>query len=592
MEPSSAAIWCQPRKKPYSSKELPLQELFMTKKLVVPMINRQYEWKDKEVGELWDDFVRFFEEGKYTFRLGSFTLYTNTTTHEQHIYNGQSRTITSWLMLMAAAHKYPLLRKEIFQKLFMDTFYSRTFCRNESMNESYKNIPRLSCVNLHDNNFLLHIANKYTEVNDKDGNIRWEEQPLEDFCKQHDLPAFYRKTEIKNAFDSIQTRMNALNYDDEKMYAYVTYLLCETTVEALVCDDEKYASQIFEWENDRGKRVDPADIVKNSILQRLVKQDDRDTFYEKWERIRTEKNKGRDKGELSGLPLSGVQLLHCAIQCYNDCATPGLVISVQNFNHITDMKCAHRYFKIVDDLLSLLQKIQSDRLGKLLISYKLISPEGYFYCLLPIMNKLGFSASLVTLMTQWGIRRKVNRGRTFNALAYTNAMIFLTNEVLTGKITSLSSFEEQLRMLLKDTVEYSDTPEKFYKNLTEASFTNDNNTPKCYLEYIDIIYNTDTYTPPKDVSLEHIIPIKQEEKCIEVSYLGNMTLLEKKNSKNGHRGNSSIKDAPYDAKKISYEESSFKVARQVAENYKDFTAEHIVKRTEELTRILEESTRL
>ena len=57
------------------------------------------------------------------------------------------------------------------------------------------------------------------------------------------------------------------------------------------------------------------------------------------------------------------------------------------------------------------------------------------------------------------------------------------------------------------------------------------------------------------------------------------TLLEGKNSINGHKGNSSIGCKSYGNKKKSYEESNSKVTRDIAEKYETFEEKNIIERS-------------
>jgi hypothetical protein len=61
--------------------------------------------------------------------------------------------------------------------------------------------------------------------------------------------------------------------------------------------------------------------------------------------------------------------------------------------------------------------------------------------------------------------------------------------------------------------------------------------------------------------------------------IGNLTLLEGKNSINGHKGNSSIGCKSYGNKKKSYEESNSKVTRDIAEKYETFEEKNIIERS-------------
>ena len=51
--------------------------------------------------------------------------------------------------------------------------------------------------------------------------------------------------------------------------------------------------------------------------------------------------------------------------------------------------------------------------------------------------------------------------------------------------------------------------------------------------------------------------------------LGNLTIFEANNSKNGHKGNRSVKDGLFAIKRIQYKESSHKITRRIAE-FTDF----------------------
>ena len=60
--------------------------------------------------------------------------------------------------------------------------------------------------------------------------------------------------------------------------------------------------------------------------------------------------------------------------------------------------------------------------------------------------------------------------------------------------------------------------------------------------------------------------------------IGNLTLIEGKNSDNGHKGNSSLGCKLYDKKKKSYADSSSKITRDIAEKYEIFEEKNIIER--------------
>ena len=55
-----------------------------------------------------------------------------------------------------------------------------------------------------------------------------------------------------------------------------------------------------------------------------------------------------------------------------------------------------------------------------------------------------------------------------------------------------------------------------------------------------------------------------------IFHIGNLTLIEGKNSDNGHKGNSSLGSKTYDKKKISYKGSGCKITRDIVEKFNNF----------------------
>lgn len=72
--------------------------------------------------------------------------------------------------------------------------------------------------------------------------------------------------------------------------------------------------------------------------------------------------------------------------------------------------------------------------------------------------------------------------------------------------------------------------------------------------------------------------------------IGNLTLLEGKNSQNGHKGNSSMGAKTYDKKIESYKGSSSKITRTIVDNYNAFTEETIITRNNQIIELLNDYT--
>jgi hypothetical protein len=96
------------------------------------------------------------------------------------------------------------------------------------------------------------------------------------------------------------------------------------------------------------------------------------------------------------------------------------------------------------------------------------------------------------------------------------------------------------------------------------------------------ITNNDHF-PNLQHDLEHIIPESKKDTLLKnhIYKLGNLTILESKNSDNGHIGNRGIKDSGFDLKKEQYKNSTNKITRELY-NFDKFNEKEIDDRTVEL----------
>ena len=132
--------------------------------------------------------------------------------------------------------------------------------------------------------------------------------------------------------------------------------------------------------------------------------------------------------------------------------------------------------------------------------------------------------------------------------------------------------------------------EQYIAGLKEQSFKN-NKQAKYLLMFLETkkINTSIEVTVPLNYTLEHIIPKKTGSD--EIYFIGNLTLLEGQNSKNGHKGNSSIGANDYAfKKKESYSGSNSLITKELADKYGDFTTESIIERSDLIAKELEEFT--
>ena len=113
------------------------------------------------------------------------------------------------------------------------------------------------------------------------------------------------------------------------------------------------------------------------------------------------------------------------------------------------------------------------------------------------------------------------------------------------------------------------------------------------LLFLETCINTDLHIVSFELTLEHIYPKNDKEKLTNhtlINNIGNLTLLEGKNSDNHHKGNSSLGKKTYDKKKISYKGSCSKITREIPLKFDCFTEETIIERNNQIVKLLNHYT--
>ena len=100
-------------------------------------------------------------------------------------------------------------------------------------------------------------------------------------------------------------------------------------------------------------------------------------------------------------------------------------------------------------------------------------------------------------------------------------------------------------------------------------------------------------TVPLDYTLEHIFSQKHKDElndCNLMNNIGNLTLLEGKNSQNGIKGNSSLGAKSFENKRKHYKDSSSKLTRDIYDKFKKFNENTIKNRSEYLIELIHKYT--
>jgi hypothetical protein len=593
------------RIKPYTSNQQTWNSI-LNNRFRIPMNQREYSWEEKEIVVFLDDLYNTYEEGTYVEKMGSIINLNYDNNNE--IYDGQQRILTTSLCLIVMGDLSPeTLKTEINNLLTINLKLNKLTPELKKMKEDnpdIKLIPKIYCINPVDRKGLVNIYNnkinswaKYI-LNINDFNSFEEEQTYTcnicnvnisrkgDFKKhlirQHKDIYLNDTTDTKlyNAYITIYNYFLLKKYDENKLIDLYHFITEEIDIQYYNCTDPVYVSRIFDWENNRGKIVQSLDIIKNRILVNIP-DGNKEEIYVKWEKLRLKKYKFYNN--------YGKEIFDIAIQVYNNKIER--VIDIETcFKVIIEndtYKKINEFFSIVEKLFEIMDKITLDRYGRLVNNTPNVrlNWEAYKWFLLPIFHKTNnINTDVIKLFTIWYFRNLQFNNLNFNNLTYSNEFIKITNEVLKNKDYD---YYTEINNCLSRNKDNSINEENYKEQLKDMNFKSTKATH--LLLFLETCLTTDLNTVSLEYTLEHIYPQKNIKLLSNQSLMdniGNLTLIEGKNSDNGHKGNSSLGAKPYIKKKPSYAGSSSTITRDVAKKYEDFTEESIKNRNKELVDLL------
>lgn len=596
------------RNKPYTTNQESWNTI-LQKKLRIPMNQREYSWEEKEIIKFLDDIFKIYEEKKYVEKMGSIINLNYNGGND--IYDGQQRILTTILILNVIGCLSPKLKDKINQLLTVDTEIDNLTKEQEQIKEicSVNIIPKIYCINPFDMKGLVNIFNNKIKSwveyvnNIDDFDLLHEDEEYcckicptktsrkSDFIRHiknsHDYLVHDKSSKLYNAFIEIYNHFVLKKYNEQELINLYKFILNDIDVQYYDCNDPEYVSRIFDWENNRGKAVETLDIIKNPILVKIP-DDKKVEVYEKWEFLKHKDNNIYKNN-------FGQKIFDVAIQLYNN-EIKRTTNNEELFKPIIDSKDTYKeinkFFKIVEKLFEIMDKISNDKFGRIInnTSRICLNWEAYMWCLLPIFYKINsINTELIKLMTKWYFRNLQFKTRSFNNLCYSNEFIKISNELL--KDIHYNYYKE-ITDCLKKNKDIIINDENYLQELCSMNFKSTNATH--LLLFLETCVNTDLQTVPLEYTLEHICPQKDKAKLANQSLMnniGNLTLIEGKNSDNGHKGNSSIGCKLYDKKQNSYAESSSKITRNIAENYKSsFEEKEIIERNKNISIQLNEFT--
>lgn len=214
---------------------------------IVPNYQREYVWNDEQVEQLLFDLLDAYNtDNKKAYFLGTIVTYDSGSQFE--LIDGQQRLTTFFVLLCAI--------KRIYIGLGEPTSVIDNLVYSPTMNNDGDVIN------------LYHLQLQYEDA----GNC------LELIEKGEGRPNYLTQSgeRLFDAFKTIQDFLNERFSDLASLKKFVVFLLNKTSFIRIETYDIADALKIFETINQRGKGLDPMDLLKNMIFRQV----DRSKFKE------------------------------------------------------------------------------------------------------------------------------------------------------------------------------------------------------------------------------------------------------------------------------------------------------------------------
>ncbi len=218
-----------------------LNELFKVSSFTIPQYQRAYSWGDLQLEQFLEDLRQQVlvtkKNAEKSYFLGSLLL------HEVgndviHVVDGQQRLTTSVIFIAAALSKYS--DNAFNAKELKKTLLKRSFIHDdEAETQKFKTIAE-------DNNFFRTQVLGLNEANH-----------LTQDSPSADSPSARK---IKNAFDYFHSTI------EESEWADLLKILINAKVMVYSVNSSADATQIFEFQNDRGKKLTDLESLKSYLM--------------------------------------------------------------------------------------------------------------------------------------------------------------------------------------------------------------------------------------------------------------------------------------------------------------------------------------
>ena len=618
----------------------------------IPYNQRNYEWDEKNIDEFIQDLKEAYTDKKFL-TYGTFYMLKeniNSSTTRTTIWDGQQRVITSFLLFSAIKnflnHKIEDLENSEIIKIFKNIIgrienylFKKDFQLKDSerkiAEKEESQIPKLFSVYDTDNKLLRLISNDkindisicYEKYKDTDNKEKYRckncngytnkikdttliKHLLEDCTGtkyKNVLKIYKNKNKDKNNIEPDNNMVLAYNkfinfledeYNDiintenneelNNLYQFIIMFEDKIPHEDYICKTVESASRIFELLNSRGKKLNNESLIRHIAIRDLDPDNQKEGFKKIEELLKFCKEDNECK-KITKNYENIIRILF-ALSDKKYIEDDDIIKSCSRMmnNHKDD------YFEKIDEnketLKEILICIENNKWGAIIFSDFIWEIFEYiiipFYMCMKNKNikekkKHKYFTELLEIIICYQIRTLIKQRTIYNSKTklIENANKILENNDMTIK-DILLDIKKIIANILKDTSDFSGIC--INKKMTQQQ------AKKLLLYYELKIQNDNVIIKQDSFDIEHIMSKNTKNK--DIDKIGNLTLFEAENSKNGHKGNRSLQDLEFDDKKEYYEESIFKITQNIVKDYDTWNDKNILKRTEKIIKFIDKET--
>lgn len=530
-----------------------------SEKFIIPDFQRSFLWTSEEANNLVDDFLEDTNnletdiDSLPGYLLGNIVLISNIKEKQLDIIDGQQRLTTLTLLFKVLALEIDRLRNEHNEGNWYKVMGNMQDAFQFSSEEDDFSFKGLRIIH----NDTLIFKDTYKKLI----TLTTEEEILSLLSNNSD-----DDENLLSVFNTLLDRVrNILDMNDglRKFRKFVRYVRNKVMFIVTTVDSPGKAFQLFEILNNRGRSLEPLDLLKNSFLKTLYNSEQNPEsnikkFNDDWKKFTNILSSNKIQ--------TSAFLKHFVLGVYG-----------QNIKHANLFNFFQREKLTTDKILNLAVQLKNS--AKIYASIIKNPEDNEFlesldaYLLFHILKvKQMYALFIPFYEAPNDIKEKLMN----TALKYSAAVLFSFNQ--TNKIESTltsclsevikqSTYNEKyetIRTILKsETDEYI---KQLKENLLIRSFTKTKALQ--LLKFIELEFNQNHIITNKrqKISLEHILPqnaeptdygLKNEQQKAEyLNLIGNLTLLSK-------AANSSASDFTFAEKKDLYSESEFIITSSI-----------------------------